>query len=68
MVKKHPRIALGKVDIEKQPVIQGQYRVFAVPLVLLTVEGKETLREARNVSIVVLEEKLQRYEKLLFDA
>lgn len=67
MVKKHPRVALGKVDIEKHRKVQGPYSVFTVPLVLLHIEGKETLREARNISLDLLEEKLIRYEKLLFE-
>jgi len=67
LVKKHPRVALGKADIENHPEIQGRYSVFAVPLVILTIEGKETLREARSISLDILEEKLIRYEKLLFD-
>ena len=68
LVKKHPRIALGKVDIDNHRQVQGPYSVFTVPLVILTIEGKETLREARNISLNLLEEKLIRYEKLLFDA
>ncbi len=68
LVKKHPRIALGKVDIDNHRQVQGPYSVFTVPLVILTIEGKETLREARNTSLNLLEEKLIRYEKLLFDA
>lgn len=67
MVKKHPRVTLGKVDIEKHPEVQGHYSVFTMPMVLLTIEGKETLREARNISLDLLEEKLKRYEKLLFE-
>ena len=66
LVKRHPRIALGKVDIENHPEIQGNYSVFTMPMILLTIEGKETLREARNISLDLLEEKTNRYEQLLF--
>ena len=67
MVKRHPRVALGKVDIENHPEIQGHYSVYTMPMILLTIEGKETLREARNISLDIVEEKLNRYENLLFD-
>lgn len=66
LIENHPRIALGKVDIENQPGIQGHYSVFTMPMILLTIEGKETLREARNISLDLFEEKLNRYEQLLF--
>lgn len=66
MVQRHPRTALGKVDVENQQEIQGQYNIFALPVIILTIEGKESLREARSISLDILEEKLQRYENLLF--
>jgi hypothetical protein len=37
-----------------------------MPTVLLFVEGKEVIKEARFISMDILEEKIQKYYDLLF--
>lgn len=46
-----PRVEFVYVDIEKSPVISGQYRVFTIPTIDVYVDGKEHARFSRNVTM-----------------
>lgn len=46
-----PKVKFVYVDIEKSPVISGQYRVFTIPTIDVYVEGKEHARFSRNVTM-----------------
>jgi hypothetical protein len=43
------------------------YNMFTIPGILLFIEKKETIREARNISIIDLNSKISRYYKLFFE-
>ncbi|MEN1759007.1 thioredoxin family protein [Anoxynatronum sibiricum] len=47
LMKAHPLWAGVEASAQKNPDIAGQYLVFAIPAVLLFVEGKEIFRTAR---------------------
>ncbi len=46
-----PKVEFVYVDIEKSPVIAGQYRVFTIPTIDIYVDGKEHARFSRNVTM-----------------
>lgn len=54
------------VDVERSHNIAISYNIFTIPGILLFVEGKETIREARHISIQDIDSKLHRYYSLLF--
>lgn len=62
-----PLIVSHYVDIEKSPVISGQFRVFTIPTIILFFEGKEHIRYSRNISMHQLEESLSRPYNLIFE-
>ena len=66
MLENFPEIVgiKGEADVEKR--IAGEYGVFAVPTIILFIEGKETFRYARNVGIEELSEKIERYYKMFY--
>ncbi|MDY0393274.1 thioredoxin family protein [Virgibacillus halophilus] len=65
LMERYPKIKLGKVDAASVPAIAGKFSVFTVPVLILFIEGKEYLREARIVHLDLLEEKLNRvYENV----
>lgn len=49
-------------DVEKLPMLSGEFTVFTVPVVLLFLEGKEVLRVARFIRT---EELRDRIDKIL---
>lgn len=52
-------------DLEQSPTIAGVFDAFSLPVVLLFVQGRETLRMARHISLVQLRDTLNRYQSLL---
>ena len=64
--KKYPAMQSLYVDIEKSPVIAGQFRVFTIPTILLYFDGKEAQRFSRNISMHQLEDSLDRPYELIF--
>lgn len=50
-VKAYPKIELRSVDLEAIPAAAGAFSVFTVPAILVYVDGKEAIREARHVSV-----------------
>ncbi|MBC8215194.1 MAG: thioredoxin family protein [Candidatus Marinimicrobia bacterium] len=53
------------VDTTQSPEIAGQNLIFAVPTILLIVQGKEVKRFSRNVSLYELEQTLNKYSSIL---
>lgn len=62
-----PKMGLYYIDLDSVPEIRGQLSVFAVPAVLVFINGRETIREARNFGIMELGRSIDRYYSRLFD-
>ena len=61
-----PKVEFLYVDIEKSPVISGQYRVFTIPTIDIYVDGKEHARFSRNVTMYDFETAIRKpYDILL---
>ncbi len=52
-------------DLEEIPLLAGQLSLFSVPVLVVFIEGREALREGRNVSVPELEERLERFAALM---
>jgi thioredoxin-like negative regulator of GroEL len=61
-----PKAAFAYVDIEKSPVISGQYRVFTIPTIDIYVEGREHARFSRNVTMHDFEAAVRKPYDMLF--
>lgn len=64
--KDFPMVEMVYIDIEKSPVISGQYRVFSIPTIDIYIEGKEHARFSRNVTLYEFERALQKPYEMLF--
>lgn len=64
--KQFPLMSSQYVDIEKSPVISGQFSVFTIPTILIYFDGKEQARFSRNISMHQLEESISRPYQLVF--
>lgn len=67
ILKNYPKIKSVQVDVEKSLEVSALYNIFTIPGILLCIKGKETIREARNISIIDLNNKISRYYKLFFE-
>lgn len=43
------KIKIALIDIDKQPLIRGQYEVFSAPTLLIIREKREVLRESKFI-------------------
>jgi len=65
LAERYSRLAVRYVDLEAEPAAAGQHGVFVVPVLLLFVQGRETLRLARYFGMHELEGPVARYAELL---
>jgi thiol-disulfide isomerase/thioredoxin len=63
---KYPNIKLGHINADEVMEVAGYFSVFTVPVLLVLVEGKEYVREARIVHLDLFEQKINKiYENML---
>lgn len=67
MLDKYPNIKGVYVEVDRLIQLASEYSMFTIPGILVFIEGKETIREARHISIKELDIKLNRYYDLLFE-
>ncbi|QAA82749.1 thioredoxin [Aequorivita sp. H23M31] len=58
--QKFPEIKFKEIASDQSPEIAAHFGVFSAPTLLVFFEGKEFSRNVRNLSLLELEEKLQR--------
>lgn len=59
MLEDFPTICSIQVDADEVPEVAGEFTVFTVPALLLFIEGREMIREARFVVMDELRDKFQ---------
>jgi len=62
-----PKLKMIYSDTVKIPEAAGQNRVFAVPTILLFLEGREYVRASRNISVEELQRQIQRPYGMMFE-
>ncbi len=68
MMEKYPEIKMGHIDADEVMEVAGRFSVFTVPVLLLFVDGKEYVREARIVHMDLFNEKINKiYENVISD-
>ena len=63
----HELLQVRYVEMEATPEIAGQYGVFAVPVYILSVQGREAIRFSRYFGMHEIEGAVERYSSLLLD-
>jgi len=61
-----PNIEFRLINAEQFPASSAQYGVFASPTLLVFFEGKEYIRESKNISISELHDKIERIYNMIF--
>lgn len=67
LLKNYPKIKSAEVDVEKSLAVSAVHNIFTIPVVLMFIEGKEIIREARHISIQELNNKIERYYNMFFE-
>ncbi|KGX88189.1 thioredoxin family protein [Pontibacillus litoralis] len=60
LLQQYPNIASLHVDAEKIPSIAAEYEIFTVPVLIVSVDGKEMFRKARFVPMEELNQQLHK--------
>lgn len=66
ILKSYPNIKSVNIDVDKSTEAAGQHLIFSLPAILVYVDGKEIIREARIISIMELEKAIKKYYNLIF--
>lgn len=66
LLEDYPKISFVEIEVSNSPEITGDFNIFTLPGILVYINGKETIREARFISIDILEDKINRYYSMLF--
>jgi thiol-disulfide isomerase/thioredoxin len=66
MLKSYPEIEAARTDIQELPLLSGEYNVFTIPCVLVFVEGKEIVRQARYINFEQLNDQIDRYYNIFY--
>jgi thioredoxin 1 len=61
-----PKIEFRLINAEKYPATSAHFGVFASPALLIYFEGKECIRENKNISVSELHDKIERIYRMIF--
>lgn len=67
MLKEYPKIKGVEVKTEDSLIIARKYSIFTIPGILVFIEGKETIREARYISLEDIDRRISRYYSMLYE-
>lgn len=66
ILKNYIKIKSAEVDVEKALEVAAAFNVFTIPAILVFINKKETIREARYISIQEIDSRISRYYNMLF--
>jgi thiol-disulfide isomerase/thioredoxin len=65
ILKAYPKLKSIFVNVEGNIKLAASYSVFTLPAILVFVNGKESIREARYINLEEIESKISRYYKFM---
>ena len=65
ILESFPNISGFRAESDVNLKIVGEYDIYMVPTIILFIQGKETIRVSRNVSIMELSNSIKRYYDML---
>ena len=67
MLLDYPKVKTIYVDVEKSHNTAVHFNIFTIPGIIVYVDGKESIREAKHMSIGHIENRIDRYYNLIFN-
>lgn len=67
LLEKYTKIKGIQVDVDSSIKLSTSYNIFTIPAILLYIDGKEVIREARHISVEDLDNKIARYYELFYN-
>lgn len=67
ILRYYPKIKSYQVDVEKSLEISAAHNIFTIPAILVFIEGKEIIREARHFSMQDIDSRVNRFYTMIFE-
>lgn len=67
ILKMFPEIKGVEIDGENHPDICAEFNVFSLPLLILYVDKKESIRIGRNIDLLSLKMMIKRYYNIIYE-
>jgi thiol-disulfide isomerase/thioredoxin len=67
LMTRFPKITSGEVDINHMMHVSSSFQIFTIPVIMVLIDGKEVIREARHISLIEFEQKLQKLYGLYYN-
>ncbi|HFS67161.1 MAG TPA: thioredoxin [Flavobacteriia bacterium] len=64
--EKFPEMKFLEINVHMLPEARGYYNVFVIPTVLVYFDGRETIRQARHISVPKLAQEVERVYNIMF--
>lgn len=65
ILQNYPQVKGIEINGAQYPEIAASYDVYTLPIMILFVEGKESIREGKHLDLLAFEGKLQRYIEMM---
>ncbi len=62
-----PKMNFLEINVQMLPEARGYFNIYVIPSVLAYFGGKESIREARHISVPVVGKKIERIYRIMFD-
>ena len=63
--KKHSKIMSAHIEVQNLPSVASVFSVFTIPTIIIFLEGKEILRQARFINFLELGQQIQRFSEFI---
>ncbi len=65
LAERYRNLTAVGLQADESPEVTGELGVFTIPCLLIFIEGKETVRQARYINLEELEQQLDRYHQIM---
>lgn len=66
VLNQYPEIQSAYINMDKMPQSAGAFSIFTIPGIILYIDGREMIREARYISIEDIDLRIKRYYEMVF--
>ena len=67
MKENFPEMNFLEINVQMLPEARGYYNVFVIPTVLVYFDGRETIRQARHISVPKMAKDINRVYEIMFE-
>lgn len=66
LMEKFPDAKSFRAETDKMPSLVSKFNFYIIPTVIVFIQGKESIKKSRTISILELEEQISRYYNMIY--